>query len=580
MHFKKDNTPFAPSTTQSAHTHMNIRNKLVLIVFSLWITGSALLVLLSYQTANNQQLESIRTRVRDYAALGAMSVPAEDHATLAKPEDENSEAYARVVEALRRVRDNSSDLHFVYTVRKGENGAVVFVGDAEESDEDKSHLGETYEDVSPLMQQAVMQGLTKPVVESEFYQDQWGTFLSAYAPIVTADGRMDGVLGVDISVENVNTMSRALLWRMALSCAIITAFMIPGILFFARSMVRPITTCVAFTDHLAQGDFSREVPEELRRRGDELGDLARSYQTMIGNNRNLIQSLNSGIQTVSTSVGSLTAFSDASSRSVHTLAEKSSTATTAAHELSKDTVAVASSMRQTSSNLDSVAAATEEMTSTIAEIAENTEHARTTTDQFSGQIENFAALLRDLGASAQDIGKVTEAISGISSQTNLLALNATIEAARAGEAGRGFAVVANEIKELAKQTADATDDIRTKIGGIQNAGGTAVADMDKIVLAIRELSSFVSTIAAAIEQQSAVTRELASNIAEATGGVQDTNALASEMSSASGKIAADIAGVDAVASDIRSGCQELRTNVEDLSNLAGQLRTLVGHFKA
>jgi len=558
---------------------MNIRNKLVLIIFSLWVAGSALLVLLSYHTANNQQLESIRTRVRDYAALGAMSLPVEDHAMLANPEDENSEAYTRVVEALRRVRDNSSDLHFVYTVRKGENGSVIFVGDAEESEEDKSHIGEVYEDVSPLMQQAV-HGLTEPSVENEFYEDQWGTFLSAYAPIVTADGRQDGVLGVDISVDKVNTMSRELLWRMAMSFGIITVAMIPGILFFARGMVRPIKDCVTFTDHLAQGDFSRQVPEEMRRRGDELGDLARSYQTMIGNTRDLIQSLNAGIQTVSASVGSLTAFSEASTRSVLTLAEKSSTATTAADELSKDTIAVASSMQQTSANLDSVAAATEEMTSTITEIAENTEHARTTTDQFSGQVENFAALLRDLGASAQDIGKVTEAISGISSQTNLLALNATIEAARAGEAGRGFAVVANEIKELAKQTADATDDIKAKISGIQNAAGNAVADMDKIVLAIHELSTFVSTIAAAIEQQSAVTRELATNIAEATGGVQDTSSLASEMSSASGKIATDIAGVDAVASDIRSGCHELRTNVEDLTNLAGQLQTLVGHFKA
>ena len=559
---------------------MNIRNKLILIVFSLWVAGSALLVLLSYQTADNQQMESIRTRVRDYAALGAMSIPAEDHAALVKADDENSEAYARIVEALRRIRDNSSDLHFVYTVRKGENGAVVFVGDAEESEEDKSHIGEVYEDVSPLMQQVVMQGLTEPVVESEFYQDQWGTFLSAYAPILTADGQLDGVLGVDISVDKVNAMSCELLWRMALSFGIITLAMIPGILFFARGMVRPIKDCVSFTDHLAQGDFSREVPEIMRRRGDELGDLARSYQTMIGNTRELIQSLNSGIQTVSASVDSLSAFSVASSHSAHTLAEKSSTATMAADELSKDTVAVAASMRETTANLDSVAAATEEMTSTITEIAENTEQARTTTDQFSGQVENFAALLRDLGASAQDIGKVTEAISGISSQTNLLALNATIEAARAGEAGRGFAVVANEIKELAKQTADATDDIRAKIGGIQSAAGHAVADMNKIVLAIRELSSFVSTIAAAIEQQSAVTRELAANIAEATSSVQNTNALASDMSSVSGKIATDIAGVDAVASDIRSGCHELRTNVEDLSNLAKQLQTLVGHFKA
>lgn len=298
-----------------------------------------MLVMLSYQTASNQQLENIRTRVRDYAALGAMSVPAEDHAALVNPEDESSEAYARVVEALRRVRDNSSDLHFVYTVRMGQKSEVVFVGDAEESEEDKSHLAEVYEDPSPLMKEAVTRGITEPVVESEFYEDQWGTFLSAYAPIVTADGRLDGVLGVDISVEDVNSMSRALLWRMTLFFLVITAAMIPAILLFARNMVRPITTCVSFTDHLAQGDFSREVPEELRRRGDELGDLARSYQTMIGNNRNLIQSLNTGIQTVSASVGSLTAFSEASSHSVHSLATKSSTATAAAEALSKDTVA-------------------------------------------------------------------------------------------------------------------------------------------------------------------------------------------------------------------------------------------------
>lgn len=559
---------------------MNIRNKLIVVVFSMWILGAFLLVILSYQSAKNQQMENIRSRVRDYAALGVMNIPVNDHISLKNKENESSEEYLRVIDALRKVRDNSSGIRFVYTVRKGDNGEVIFVGDAEESEEDKSHIGEVYEDVSPLMKEAVMKGLTGPTVENEFYEDQWGTFLSAYAPIFTADGRMDGVLGMDISLEDVNTMSHVLLWRMGLSFTGITAVMIPAILLFSRGMVRPIKTCVAFTNHLAQGDFSREVPEELRRRSDELGDLARSYQAMIGNNRNLIQSLNIGIQTVSASVESLTAFSQESSHSIHTLAEKSSTTTAAADELSKNTVAVAGSMQQTSSNLDSVAAATEEMTSTIAEIAENTEHARTTTDQFSRQVESFATLLHDLGASAKDIGKVTEAISGISSQTNLLALNATIEAARAGEAGRGFAVVANEIKELAKQTADATDDIKVKISGIQNVAGNAVQDMDEIVLAIRELSSFVSSIASAIEQQSSVTRELAANIAEATGGVQDTNTLASEMSQASETIATDIAGVDAVAVVIRSGCQELQNSVGGLSRLAGQLQTLMGSFKA
>ena len=131
--------------------------------------------------------------------------------------------------------------------------------------------------------------------------------------------------------------------------------------------------------------------------------------------------------------------------------------------------------------------------------------------------------MQKLGKAAQEIGQVTETITNISAQTNLLALNATIEAARAGTAGKGFAVVANEIKELARQTAEATEDIKARIAGIQNSTGTAITDIGQITAVIKEVGGIVSSIAAAIEEQATVTKDVAGNIAQASAGVRDAN---------------------------------------------------------
>src|SRR5450755_3889605 len=127
--------------------------------------------------------------------------------------------------------------------------------------------------------------------------------------------------------------------------------------------------------------------------------------------------------------------------------------------------------------------------------------------------------MNQLGQAAREIGKVTETINEISSQTNLLALNATIEAARAGSAGKGFAVVANEIKLLAQQTASATEDIKVRIGGVQSSAADGIAEVERVSRIIHEVSDLVSSIAAAIEEQTTVTKDIARNIAHASNGV-------------------------------------------------------------
>ncbi|MFA6010772.1 MAG: methyl-accepting chemotaxis protein [Desulfobacteraceae bacterium] len=346
-----------------------------------------------------------------------------------------------------------------------------------------------------------------------------------------------------------------------------------------RDIVLAIKACVNFTGLLAKSDFSHEVPVVFQRRNDEIGDLARAFHTMVHNTRDLITNLAGGINTMSSSATGLSAISIQTAQSVRTMSEKTFTVAAAAEEASANTYSVAASMEQTSTNLASVASATEEMSATIGEVAANSEKARAISAEADIQAAGVASLMRELGQSAREIGNVTETINEISAQTNLLALNATIEAARAGEAGKGFAVVAGEIKELARQTAAATEDIKIKIGSVQNSTGNAIADIEKITRVISEVGHLVASIAAAIEEQAAVTRDVAGNIAQASSGVQDANENVVQTASVSKSMAQDIADVSEAAGEVRAGGEQVQNHAEQLMKLAEQLKSMIGQFK-
>ena len=347
----------------------------------------------------------------------------------------------------------------------------------------------------------------------------------------------------------------------------------------ARSIVVPIKDCVGITGLLAQGDFSHDVPEVFQQRGDEMGELARAFHTLVGNTRRLLREVTGGAQTISASATQLAAVSSQTTHAVKAMSEKTCTVAAAAEEASANTVSVAASMEQTSTNLSSVAAATEEMSATVGEIASNSEKARSISGQAQAQAESVSALMQQLGAAAKEIGKVTETIAGISSQTNLLALNATIEAATAGEAGRGFAVVANEIKELARQTAKATENIKEKISGVQTSTDSAIGGIEKISGVINDVGAIIVSIAAAIEEQSSVTKSVAGNIAQASLGVKDANVRIAQTASVSKSMASDLADVNAAVGDVRQGGENVQTSTVELSKVAERLNATAGQFK-
>lgn len=374
------------------------------------------------------------------------------------------------------------------------------------------------------------------------------------------------------AADELSLATRVMTWGLL----IVTALGVTLALVISRGITGPLSRGVAYARKLADGDLTHTLDINQK---DEVGQLADAMNEMGSRLRQMFKDIAQGVQTLASASTELSAVSGQMTSSSRGTSSKASTVAAATEEMSVNMTSVAAGMEQTAANINTVATATEEMTATIGDIARNSEKASAITNMAVSQAGAISGLMSELGRAANEIGKVTETISAISAQTNLLALNATIEAARAGAAGKGFAVVAGEIKDLAAQTAAATDDIKGKIEGIQRSTATTVGDIGKISQVIQEVNDIVTTIAAAIEEQSVVTRDIAGNIAQAAHGVRDVNERVSQSSTASQAIAQDISQVDQAAGEINSSSTQVRVSAEELSQLAEQLKDMVGRFR-
>jgi methyl-accepting chemotaxis protein len=344
-----------------------------------------------------------------------------------------------------------------------------------------------------------------------------------------------------------------------------------------KVVIRPLSKSVELANSIANNDLS--VHDLLVDSEDEIGTMTAALNTMKNSLCHLVSDISGGVQTLAVSATELSAVSKQTASGVADMSDKANTVAAAAEEASANTTSVAAGMEQSSINISSVASATEEMSATVGDIASNTARARAISEQATAQAQTVTAEMHKLGQAAQEIGHVTETITNISAQTNLLALNATIEAARAGSAGKGFAVVANEIKELARQTAEATEDIKLRIAGVQGSSGTAIADIDQITAVISEVGGIVSGIAAAIEEQATVTKDVAGNIAQASTGVRDANEHIAQTAEVSRTIARDIASINGAVTDLRHGGEQVQISAAELSKLAEQLKVRVSQFR-
>jgi methyl-accepting chemotaxis protein len=349
-------------------------------------------------------------------------------------------------------------------------------------------------------------------------------------------------------------------------------------LLIARMIGAPIRELEAASRDIARGSLDIDVRYQA---GDEMGGLASSFRQSTASREgrlgvrgdagkfegvygDLVASTNALLDNLVEPLRFMAENTDALASSAEELTAVSQQLGSGAAEASAQTQVVSAAAEQVSRSTQSVATSTEEMSASIREIAKSASESARVASQAVRMAEDANGTVGKLGESALEIGTIIKVITSIAQQTNLLALNATIEAARAGEAGKGFAVVANEVKELAKETAKATEDIGRSVQAIQGDTSAAVAAIGEIATIIGQINDISTTIASAVEEQSATTNEMGRNVAESAQG--------------SSEIARNITSVAEAAQQTSHGASQTLTAASELARMSASMKQLISKF--
>ncbi len=403
-------------------------------------------------------------------------------------------------------------------------------------------------------------------------------YITGYDPIQNEAGEVVGILFVGTKLaEFYRGIMADAVWTIGAGLGAGFAVILLSLFYARAKLVKPLQKMTAAMAELASGNLEVEIP--VHASADEVGDMGRALavfkdsatkmeemrreqkaleeKAAVERKRAMMEMADKFEAEVMGMVQSVARSSGELSALLQDVAQRS-------QKVNERMTTVAAATDEMSSNVSAVASATEELSSSISEIGRQVTEAAGVSNQASEETAKTDTMVKELASAAEKIGAVVQLISEIASQTNLLALNATIEAARAGEAGKGFAVVAGEVKNLASQTAKATEEITSQIGAVQDQTLKAVDAIHRIGGVIEKVRDISASIASAVEEQGAATKEISHNVQQAAQGTQEVS---SNVSATAGAVSENV-----------SAEKKMVLTSDDLSQEAEKLRNQVASF--
>ncbi len=391
-----------------------------------------------------------------------------------------------------------------------------------------------------------------------------------------------GIVEIEKQADHEMRVARARMMITSIIGYIVILLLFAFAFFLFLQMLKKLDSLVKTTSILATGDVT--IRSDIKS-NDEIGWVSDAANKLAQYLDIMLSRVKGSSSTIDHATKFLSKISGESFDFAKDMADNCNTVAAAAEEMNANMSAISNAAEQTTANVSMVATASEQMSATINEISANAENAKKISEESVEKSILATNSVHELGQAADQISKVTETINSIAEQTNLLALNATIEAARAGDAGKGFAVVANEIKELAKQTSDATKEIKDQIEGVQSSTEQTIDVINTITNTINDTSDIVSVIASAIKEQAEATMDISTNINKASVGITEVAENISQASIVNEEVTKEISNIKSQANgvsinslDIKELSDEMQADVKNLDELVAKFKSRESYF--